>query len=175
MEDSASASDAVPRPRRHNCTYPVKLRIPRIGKKLQYLQHLLRSLDQESVVIPGKFGFMSDWKMHLKLTSLVPAGHQADIQPTTTKPQQSTLIACSLIHRYLGRIRSYTPQIASDPAFVQPRESLLGKQPLVKNQQVNRDATSVVITYQPAIFRSPHQQMPRVLTSSLIPSTGIAA
>ncbi|WP_157943336.1 hypothetical protein [Nostoc sp. CENA543] len=64
MEDSASASDTVPRPRKQHCTHYRKFHIP------QYLQRLFSLLARN----------------YLKLTSSVAV----DIQQITANDQQST-------------------------------------------------------------------------------------
>ncbi|WP_066382318.1 hypothetical protein [Anabaena sp. CA = ATCC 33047] len=205
MEDSASSSDSVPRPKPENCTHPtavtysitvalpgqVTFCVPRISEDSNYLQRLLKLLKQEtgiitqevnaetgSVVISYKLGLKSDLAMRSHLANLLQAADYAEVKPEIADfpPQPSlhpltieppTTVACNIVHAIPGRVRFHVPQIASDPAYVERLEAVLQADPVVKSERVNRDAASVIITYQPQMFRNSHQQMPRVYTAAV--------
>jgi hypothetical protein len=148
--------------------------------------------DTGSVVITYKLGLMSDFKMRSHLANLLQAADHAQVKPeiASSPPQPSihpqtteepATVACNIVHAIPGRVRFHVPQIASDPAYVQRLEAVLQADPVVKSERVNRDAASVVITYQPTMFRSSHQQMQSVFTAAvthlqdLIQSAGITA
>lgn len=179
--------------------------VPRISEDPTYLQRLCKLLAQEneiitqeahrdtgSVVITYKLGLMSDFKMRSHLANLLQAADHAQVKPeiASSPPQPSihpqtteepATVACNIVHAIPGRVRFHVPQIASDPAYVQRLEAVLQADPVVKSERVNRDAASVVITYQPTMFRSSHQQMQSVFTAAvthlqdLIQSAGITA
>ncbi|QLE55643.1 HMA2 domain-containing protein [Nostoc sp. TCL26-01] len=242
MEDSASSSDAVPRPTQHRVSYSVTYAlpghivfcVPRISEDAKYLQNLLRLLETESGVISQEvnsvtgslaISYQSELANHVDmrghLASLLemaddveteepaalpssPASvfqiadePQVEVEEPTTEPaslsstppsviypqtiKQPTKIAYSIVHTIPGRVRFHVPQVASDPAYVQRLQALLQSDPVVISERINREAASVVITYQTNKLQRSQQQLQSVLTAAvshlinLIQSAGITA
>ncbi|MBD2597189.1 hypothetical protein H6G74_23100 [Nostoc spongiaeforme FACHB-130] len=70
----------------------------------------------------------------------------------------STQVAYNIVHAIPGRIRFHIPQISRDRQYVQRLENLLKADPVVTSERINKDAASVVITYQTGKLRDSQER-----------------
>lgn len=69
---------------------------------------------------------------------------------------QSVKVACSVVHATPGRVRLKVPRLVEERAYAQRLEKLLKADAIITNVRVNRDASSLVITYQPSAIPVSH-------------------
>ncbi|NMG20962.1 HMA2 domain-containing protein [Brasilonema bromeliae] len=141
-----------------------------------------------SIVIDYKSGIMSDGEMRLYLARLIQS---ASSEVTTKAPEKAAQLSLqcdeksqiveqqtshptakphspvvySIVYATSGSVGFCVPQISLDPAYVQRLLTLLACDPRVISQQVNEDAGSIVINYQPGIV--PDVQMRLCLANTI--------
>ncbi|ALF56195.1 hypothetical protein ACX27_00455 [Nostoc piscinale CENA21] len=77
---------------------------------------------------------------------------------STQHSKLSTQVAYSIVHAIPGRIRFHIPQISRDRQYVQRLENLLKADPVVTSERINKNAASVVITYQTGKLRDSQER-----------------
>ncbi|OCQ89412.1 hypothetical protein BCD64_27035 [Nostoc sp. MBR 210] len=96
---------------------------------------------------------------HLKLSTqqrhLLQVGEPAQRSGSSAL---STQVAYNIVHAIPGRIRFHIPQISRDCQYVQRLENLLKADPVVTSERINKDAASVVITYQTGKLRDSQER-----------------
>ncbi|MBD2301666.1 HMA2 domain-containing protein [Nostoc sp. FACHB-190] len=71
----------------------------------------------------------------------------------------STQVAYNIVHAIPGRIRFHIPQISRDRHYVQRLENLLKADPVVTSERINKDAASLVITYNTGKLRDSQERI----------------
>lgn len=105
----------------------------------------------------------------------------SDSQPHPSTIEQPAKVNYSVAHAIPGRVRFHIPQIASDPNYVQRLETLLQADPAVTSERINKNAASVVITYETGMLRDAKNRVQSIFAGavshlvSLIQSAAIAA
>ncbi|MBD2495300.1 HMA2 domain-containing protein [Nostoc sp. FACHB-280] len=72
---------------------------------------------------------------------------------------QHSKLAYTIVHAIPGRIRFHIPQISRDRHYVQRLENLLKADPVVTSERINKDAASLVITYNTGKLRDSQERI----------------
>ncbi|WP_413200286.1 HMA2 domain-containing protein [Nostoc piscinale] len=72
---------------------------------------------------------------------------------------QHSKVAYNIVHAIPGRIRFHIPQISRDRHYVQRLENLLKADPVVTSERINKDAASLVITYNTGKLRDSQERI----------------
>ncbi|MBU7582044.1 MAG: hypothetical protein KAF91_03900 [Nostoc sp. TH1S01] len=91
--------------------------------------------------------------------SALTTQHSALTTQHSALTTQHSKVAYSIVHAIPGRIRFHIPQIACDRQYVQRLENLLKADPVVTSERINKDAASVVITYQTGKLRDSQERI----------------
>ncbi|MBD2491730.1 HMA2 domain-containing protein [Aulosira sp. FACHB-615] len=87
--------------------------------------------------------------------------HNSALSTHTSTPLsvQHSKIAYNIVHAIPGRIRFHIPQISRDRHYVQRLENLLKADPVVTSERINKDAASLVITYNTGKLRDSQERI----------------